>query len=183
VPPPRPMRPVADSLVHAWRAATHAFRRFIPGTSSSPPPMSAGPVRKPSVIPSRPPDTGAIDEGWMELTDDEIESTVAARASVPPEDAWQEVTDAELDRPSLSGTTASVGEWTAKAAEVGRARTTLPEAAPRGVRKSAPKKKPDGAQAKPAKKKPEKAQPKTATKKSKKAAKSPSKKKPTRAKR
>ncbi|HEX7670560.1 MAG TPA: serine/threonine-protein kinase, partial [Polyangiaceae bacterium] len=35
VPPPRPHRPVAESLVNAWRAARTAFRRFIPGGSST----------------------------------------------------------------------------------------------------------------------------------------------------
>ena len=40
VPPPRPIRPVADSLVNAWRAATTAFRRFIPGAGSTPPKSS-----------------------------------------------------------------------------------------------------------------------------------------------
>jgi serine/threonine protein kinase len=155
VPPPRPMRPVADSLVNAWRAAATAFRRFIPGPSSTPHPPSVQPVRKPSSIPSRPPDTGAIDEGWMELADDEIESTVATPASeVALDDPWEEVTDAELDRPSLAGTTASVSEWSARTEDDQRPTIASPATILRGKRKGASRGKPAKVAPKPATKKP-----------------------------
>jgi serine/threonine-protein kinase len=115
-PPPRVPRPVAESLVGAWRAATSVFRRFIEAASAGIPGAapSAGASRsdqdedgeRPTLIYKRPappsvvPETSAIDEGWEEVADSEIHSSPlgAQKAALRPpplpaphDDGWEEV--------------------------------------------------------------------------------------------
>lgn len=71
-PPPRQMRPVADSLVGAWKAATGAFRRLVDRATAATPP-SRPPTAPPESLSPRAEEVAAVDEGWIELTDaDEI---------------------------------------------------------------------------------------------------------------
>jgi serine/threonine protein kinase len=161
VPPPRPIRPVADSLVNAWRAATTAFRRFIPGAGSTPPPPMPERTVKPPSIPSMPVDTSAIDDDWTEITDDEIESSLPAPADdlTKTDEAWDEVTDAELDRRSLYGTTSVVDEWVSSTEAAPGSALPPPAAAPatsQARRKAGPDKKTRKAAKKPSKKMPKK---------------------------
>jgi serine/threonine protein kinase len=120
-PPPRAYRPVAESFVGAWRAATSVFRRFIDAASTGSPEPKAAPAtsdpdpdgERPTLIFKRPsppsivPETAAIDEGWEEVADSEVHSSAlsaaredAARvASSSAEERWEEITDVEVEEP------------------------------------------------------------------------------------
>lgn len=114
----------------------------------------------------------------MELADDEIETTVAAPASdVVMDDPWEEVTDAELDRPSLAGTTASVSEWSAKTEEAERHTVLSPATILRGKRKGASRGKPAKVAPKPAAKKSATKKPKATKKPPKESARGPARRK------
>jgi eukaryotic-like serine/threonine-protein kinase len=122
IPPPRVHRPVADSLVGAWRAATSVFRRFIevasvgmPGAAPAAQPTLSEPDEdgdRPTLIFKRPappsivPETSAIDEAWEEVADSEIHSSrlSAQKAALRPpplpsthEDGWEEVHELESE--------------------------------------------------------------------------------------
>ncbi|HVW25287.1 MAG TPA: serine/threonine-protein kinase [Polyangiaceae bacterium] len=86
-PPPETIRPVAESLVGAWRAATFAFRKLVERATA------AIPAHRPSTSPPeslmpKAEEVKAVDEGWIELTDeDEVKTAVKrpkARTAPPP---------------------------------------------------------------------------------------------------
>ncbi|HVU02805.1 MAG TPA: protein kinase [Polyangiaceae bacterium] len=114
-PPTRARRPVADSLVNAWKAAASAFRKFIPAKfASDRPPPSMPP-------PSIPPDTSAIDSSWEELTDADVLGVKPPPLPVPDlsriDEGWEEVSADELDRPSVLASLAPEAKPDAKAPE------------------------------------------------------------------
>lgn len=117
-PPPRAPRPVADSLIGAWRTATSVFRRFIDATAT-------GAVASPSDLPkAAPADAGRTDDS----DEDGIRPTLIFKRPPPPsvvpetatiDDAWEEVTEAEIhssaqsalaDAARVASSTAAVDE-------------------------------------------------------------------------
>jgi serine/threonine-protein kinase len=84
-PPPLTMRPVADSLIGAWKAATGAFRRLVDRATEAIP-TAKEPTEPPDSM--RPParEVAAVDEAWVELTEaDVIPSKAQNRErTVPP---------------------------------------------------------------------------------------------------
>jgi serine/threonine-protein kinase len=171
-PPPRLPRPVAESLVGAWRAATSVFRRFIeaasagmPGNAApigSPSPDSDEDGDRPTLIFKRPappsvvPETAHIDEAWEEVADSEIHSSPlsAEKAALRPpplpsthQDAWEEVH--ELEPPSVQKPKKSAAP--PKKGPPPRAKAPV---AKKGAVKPSPKKKPrpSATKAAPAKK-------------------------------
>jgi serine/threonine protein kinase len=124
-PPPRLPRPVAESLVGAWRTATSVFRRFIeaasagvPGAASTAGAPSQEPDEdgdRPTLIFKRPaapsvgPETSHIDDAWEEVADAEIHSSPpsAQKSALRPPplpsthgDGWEEVHELESMKPS-----------------------------------------------------------------------------------
>ena len=85
-PPPETIRPVAESLVGAWRAATFAFRKLVERATA------AMPAHRPSTTPPeslspKAEEVAAVDEGWVELTEeDEVKSSLKrpVRTAPPP---------------------------------------------------------------------------------------------------
>jgi serine/threonine protein kinase len=83
-PPPRTMRPVADSLVGAWKAATGAFRRLVDRATAATPPSRPATAPPESLSPPAE-EVAAVDDGWIELTDaDEISVRSPVAAVAPP---------------------------------------------------------------------------------------------------
>lgn len=86
-PPPVTIRPVAESLVGAWRAATFAFRKLVDRATAATP-AQRPPTAPPESLMPKAEEVAAVDEGWIELTDDdEVKSSAAkkpARTAPPP---------------------------------------------------------------------------------------------------
>ena len=167
-PPPRVPRPVAESLVGAWRAATSVFRRFIeaasagiPGAASTAGASPLGPdedgdrptlIFKRPALPSVVPETSDIDEGWEEVADSEIHSSRlgAQKAALrppplpPTHDGWEEVHEPDSEPSARKPKKAKAAARTGAKASGGQ----------KGAGKPAPKKKarPAAKKAAPAKK-------------------------------
>jgi serine/threonine-protein kinase len=83
-PPPRQMRPVADSLVGAWKAATGTFRRLVDRATAAIPPSRPSTAPPESLSPPAE-EVAAVDDGWIELTEaDEISVRLPAPETAPP---------------------------------------------------------------------------------------------------
>lgn len=171
-PPPRVYRPVAESLVGAWRAATSVFRRFIEAASAGVPSPSSTPPSsrdadengdRPTLIFKRPappsvvPETSEIDEGWEEVAESEIHSsTLGAQKSAlrpPPlpsarDEGWEEIEEVE--------TVERATKKSPKGRRATPAKSTKASAA-KPPAKPSPKKTAKPAMKAPAKKKPKKA--------------------------
>jgi serine/threonine-protein kinase len=86
-PPPVTIRPMAESLVGAWRAATFAFRKLVDRATAAIP-AHRPPTAPPESLMPKAEEVAAVDEGWIELTDDdEVKSSAATkpvRTAPPP---------------------------------------------------------------------------------------------------
>jgi serine/threonine-protein kinase len=86
-PPPVTIHPVAESLVGAWRAATFAFRKLVDRATAATP-AHRPPTAPPESLMPKAEEVAAVDEGWIELTDeDEVKSTAkkpVVRTAPPP---------------------------------------------------------------------------------------------------
>ncbi len=86
-PPPVTMRPVADSLVGAWKAATGAFRKLVDRATAAIPASTRPPTAPPESLSPPAEEVAAVDEGWIVLTDvDEVRTGAKARKgrTAPP---------------------------------------------------------------------------------------------------
>jgi serine/threonine protein kinase len=85
-PPPRPMRPVAESLIGAWKTATFAFRKLVDRATAAIPEARPKTAPPPTLMPP-PEEVAAVDGGWIELDDDDIAPSSLrkpARTAPPP---------------------------------------------------------------------------------------------------
>jgi len=179
-PPPRAPRPVAESLIGAWRAATSVFRRFIDAASNGNAQSASGNGSAEAIDdddgdrptlefkrppPSLPPETAAIDDAWEEVADSEIHSSLPAKrttaqpaAPQPASDEWDEVTKVEIPQtPKKKTPKPKAKRTTAKPRSKKRAAKPKPARAParaksRGTPKKATKAKARGGRKTPAKK-------------------------------
>lgn len=161
-PPPRAPRPVADSLVGAWRAATSVFRRFIDAASAGTPEPGSRRAAEPADLdddesdrptlefqrqpPSIRPETAAIDDGWEEVADSEIHSSSPesqelrrTALSGSSDGAGVEVTDVEVE--AVTGERAKEPSKTANdhSRKPKRATVTQKPKAARKAKRAAPK--------------------------------------------
>jgi serine/threonine protein kinase len=76
-PPPVTMRPVADSLVGAWKAATGAFRKLVDRATAAIPASTRPATGPPESLSPPAEEVAAVDDGWVELTDEDVVKSAA----------------------------------------------------------------------------------------------------------
>jgi serine/threonine-protein kinase len=86
--PPVTMRPVADSLVGAWKAATGAFRKLVDRATAAIPASTRPPTAPPESLSPPAEEVARVDDGWIELTDEDVLKSAAkgrrGRTAPPP---------------------------------------------------------------------------------------------------
>jgi serine/threonine-protein kinase len=111
--PPVTMRPVADSLVGAWKAATGAFRKLVDRATAAIPASTRPSSAPPESLSPAAEEVAAVDDGWIELNDDDVVKSAAkakrvgGRTAPPPRRRATSAPGAETTPPTAESTTAT----------------------------------------------------------------------------